>query len=357
MKQTIRHNLARYFSRTSGVATLLLALFICRFGAQANPTGGTVTQGAASFNSSGSQFTINQTSGNAVINWQIFNIGAGETTTFVQPSASSVAFNQINDVNPSLILGNLNANGYVILQNPNGFYVGGSAAISAHGLIMTTASAPAIDFSSTGPWSFNAPPPTARIVNYGKINVTGGGSAFLIASDIENNGTISAPGGKIGLYAGEQVLVSTSPDGRGLSAEVTLPTGSVDNDGKLIADAGSIAAQAKTVNQGGLIQANSAQNVNGTIELVAGDSLNVSASSVISAQGGGTGASSGGSVTLQSGNTFSDQSGSTISIAGGAQGGNGGQLEISAGSLSGIQSQIDGHASYGFLGGTFTIDP
>jgi filamentous hemagglutinin family protein len=357
MKFIVKNNLTRYFRRASAVATLLLASSICQFSAQANPTGGTVTQGAASFNTSGSQFTINQTSGNAVINWQSFNIGAGETTTFVQPSSSSVAFNQINDVNPSQILGNLNANGYVVLQNPNGFYVGGTAAITAHGLIMTTASAPAIDFSSTGPWSFNAPPPAAKIINYGKINVTGGGSAFLIASDIENNGTISAPGGKIGLYAGEQVLVSTSPDGRGLSAEVTLPTGSVDNEGKLIADAGSIAAQAKTVNQGGLIQANSAQNVNGTIELVAGDSLNVGASSVISAQGGGTGASSGGSVTLQSGNTFSDQSSSTISIAGGAQGGNGGQLEISAGSLIGIQSQIDGHASSGFLGGTFTIDP
>jgi len=56
----------------------------------------------------------------------------------------------------------------------------------------------------------------------------------LIASDIENNGTISTPGGKIGLYAGAKVLVSMSPDGRGLSAQVTLPEGSVDNHGNLI---------------------------------------------------------------------------------------------------------------------------
>jgi hypothetical protein len=245
----------------------------------------------------------------------------------------------------------------VILQNPNGFAIGGTATITAHNLIMTTASTPAIDLSSSGPWSFSAPPPTAKIVNYGQINVTGGGSAFLIASDIENNGTISAPSGKIGLYAGEQVLVSSSPDGRGLSTEVTLPTGSVDNEGKLIADAGSIVAQARTVNQGGLIQANSVQNINGTIELLASDSVDLSASSAISAHGDATGTSSGGSVVVKSDNNFSDQAGSSINISGGAQGGNGGQAEISAPQMGSIQSVVNGQAASGFAGGTLTIDP
>jgi hypothetical protein len=222
---------------------------------------------------------------------------------------------------------------------------------------MTTASTPAIDLSSSGPWSFSAPPPSAKIENCGQINITGGGSAFLIASDIENNGTISAPSGKIGLYAGEQVLVSSSPDGRGLSAQVTLPTGSVDNEGRLIADAGSIVAQAKTVNQGGLIQADSVQNINGTIELLASDSVNLGASSGISAHGDATGTSSGGSVVVKSDNNYSDQAGSSINISGGAQGGNGGQAEISAPQMGSIQSVVNGQAASGFAGGTLTIDP
>jgi filamentous hemagglutinin family protein len=324
---------------------------------QANPTGGVVAQGAASFSSSGSQFTINQTSPTAFINWQTFNIGAGETTTFHQPSSASVTWNYINDPNASSINGNLNANGYVVLQNPNGFMVGGAAAITAHGLVMTTASTPNLNLGGSGAWTFDAPPPTAKIVNYGKINVTGGGSAYLIANNIENNGAISAPGGKIGLYAGKQVLVSMSPDGRGLSVQVTLPQGSVDNNGNLTADAGSIVAQAQTVNQNGLVQANSVQDVHGTIELVASSAVNLGASSVISAHGDVQGASAGGSVTIESDNSFSDQAGSTINIAGGAQGGNGGQAEISAPEMGDINTSVNGQAAAGFDGGIFTLDP
>jgi filamentous hemagglutinin family protein len=335
----------------------LLTWLACRFEARANPVGGTVTQGSATFNTSGSQFTINQTSPNAFINWQSFNIGVGETTTFNQPSANSIAWNQINDVNPSQILGNLNANGYVVLQNANGFYIGGQAAITTHGLIMTTASSANVNLSSGGPWSFNATPPTAKIQNYGQINITGGGTAFLIAADIFNGGTINAPNGHIGLYDGETVLVSTSPNGQGLNAEVTLPQGSVDNEGNLTANGGSVIAQAQFMNQNGIIQATSAQNVNGTIELVGSSSVTLGANSAISAQGGAQGVSSGGSVTIQAGNTFSDQPGSTIDVAGGIQGGNGGHVELSAPQMGAINTTINGQAVDGFAGGTLTIDP
>ena len=323
--------------------------------AYGNPTTttATVSQGTASFsNPSSSQLTIT-TSANAFINWQSFNIGAGETTTFIQPSSSSVVWNQINDPNPSQILGTLNANGYVVLQNQSGFYIGGSAAINTHGLVMTTAPSTMPNLSGGGAWQFNAPPPTAQIINYGQINIAGGGSAFLIASDIENRndstgtGTISAPGGKIGLYAGQQVLVSTSPDGRGLSAQVTLPQGSVDNAGNLVADAGSIIAQAKTVNQGGLIQADSVQNINGVIELLASDSLTLGASSDIEAHGDNTSAnaSPGGFVVLKSDNTFADNAGSKINVARGTGtgGGQGGIVEIFGNNLlnaSSIKSSI-----------------
>src|ERR1043166_9532749 len=206
----------------------------------ANPVGPIVTQGRASFASQGSTFTI-RTSDRAYIDWQSFNIGLGETTTFLQPSSSSLVWNRINDPNVSQILGNLNANGYVVLQNQSGFFIGGQASISTHGLLMTTVPVPAPDLFSGGAWQFNAPPPTANIINYGAIQASRGGSIFVIGEHIENHGTISAPGGDIELCAGKQVMISERPDGRGLSAQVTLPEGSVDNSGRVIADAGTIA--------------------------------------------------------------------------------------------------------------------
>jgi len=338
-------------------ASMMSCVFLAEFRASANPTGGTVSQGAASFSSSGSTYTIKSTTANTYINWQSFNIGSGETTVFNEPSSSSVVWNHINDANPSQILGNLNANGYVILQNQHGFYVGGTAAITAHGLVMTTSPTPAPNLSSGGAWEFDAPPPAADIINYGKITINGGGSAYLIADYIQNKGSISAEQGNIGLYAGKQVLLSTSPDGRGINAKVTLPAGSVDNEGKLVADGGTIAALAQTVNQNGVIQANSVRNINGIIELVAGDTMNLGPNSILSAHGDSSGISSGGSITVKSDNTFSDQIGSSINIAGGAQGGNGGALEISAPNMEGIESHINAHATGGFRGGTMLIDP
>jgi filamentous hemagglutinin family protein len=321
-----------------------LSVLCWTFSAPANPIGGTVNQGKATFTSQGSQFTINQTTPGAYINWQSFNIGLGETTTFNQLSSSSVVWNHINDPNASQILGNLNANGYVILQNQNGFFIGGQAVINTHGLLMITAPIPMPDLSTGGPWDIKAPPPTASIINLGQISTDKGGSVFLIAHDIQNQGTISAPAGNIGLYAGQEVLVSDRPDGRGLSARVTLPSGSVDNSGKLIADAGTIALNAQVVNQGGVIQANSVREVNGAIELVASDSLNIGANSTISAQGDSQGTSPGGMVVLHSGNSYADTPTSTISVSGGAAGGRDGLVEIfgHGTSLSTVQSRIDG---------------
>ena len=333
-----------------------LVLFACVRGVLANPIGGTVQHGRATFTSQGPQLTI-RTSDRAFINWQSFNIGLGETTTFIQPSSSSLVWNRINDPNPSQILGNLNANGYVVLQNSSGFYIGGQAAITTHGLLLTTAPIQMPDLSSGGPWQFNAPPPTAKIINYGHINVGEGSSAFLISNEIENHGSISAPGGQIGLFAGKQVLLSERPDGRGLSARVRLPQGSVDNDGELIADAGTIEMRAEVVNQGGLLQANSVREHNGVIELIASDAINLGPNSVIQAHGDSQGVSSGGSVTLKSDGSLTDSTGSRIDVSGGAQGGNGGDIELSASKMNNFRSTIDAHAQTGFSSGKLLLDP
>ena len=83
-----------------GLATSLLAGQT----ALANPQGGAVAGGAATITqTSPTRLDITQTTAKGIINWQSFNIGAGQTTTFVQPSASSVTWNYISDPSASSI--------------------------------------------------------------------------------------------------------------------------------------------------------------------------------------------------------------------------------------------------------------
>ncbi|MGD0743794.1 MAG: filamentous hemagglutinin N-terminal domain-containing protein [Verrucomicrobiota bacterium] len=322
----------------------------------ANPTGMTVQSGSATVAANGSRLAIT-TSPLAVLNWQSFNIGAGETTIFNQPSVSSVVVNNIHDANASQIYGSLQANGMVVLMNKNGFYFGPNSFIQTAGLIVSTANCIPPQ-NSGGSWEFNGPPPLASIVNYGQIQIGNGGSAFLIADQVENHGDIEAPGGTVGLASGQTVLLSERPDGRGMSMQVTLPKGSVNNYGTIVADGGTIAMNAKVVNQNGFVQANSVSDRNGVIELVASDQLNLGAGSQILARGDDSaGGSSGGSVTVRSGNNFSDDVGSRIDVSGGSQGGNGGGVEISAPNISSLNSSLAAGAQAGWNGGELFLDP
>ena len=303
----------------------------------ANPQGMTVAGGSASATTVGSILNLN-VSDRAVLNWQSFNIAAGEKTVFNQPSSTSVVWNQILDSHPSSIFGAIQANGIVVLANQQGFWFGPDSVVKTAGFIATTSSAPPMGFFSGGPWSISNPVISASIINYGQIEVASGGSLFLIAEKVENHGVLSAPDGTLGLYAGKEVVVSDRPDGRGFSAKVTLPEGSVDNMGKLIANAGSIALYAQVVNQGGLVQADSVREVNGVIEFFGSDAVTLGPGSQTLARGdqssvltgGSQHLSPGGQVVIRSDAIVSSDATATVSVAGGTLGGDGGRVELSA---------------------------
>lgn len=323
----------------------------------ANPTGMTVAAGHATAQQLGSQLNISVSQA-AILDWQSFNIAAGETTSFLQPSANSVVLNVIGGASPSQIFGGLNAHGTVILENANGFYFGPDSMVKVGGsFIATTAPVPP-DLGSGAGWQFTGLPPLAGIVNYGQIEVGTGKSLFLIAENLENHGRLTAPQGSVELAAGQSVLVSESPDGRGLSAKVTLPRGTVNNLGQIVADGGSILLEAQVVNQGGLLQADSIQNENGAIELVASEQLNLDGASRIQARGDDSaGGSPGGTVVLKSGNVYTDATGSQIVTTGGLLGGNGGQVEVSAPNIESLASSMDASAQPGYTAGLFSLDP
>ena len=350
---------AKLFRNNRQWLSFAIALFATLRGWRllANPQGGTVVSGSASTQVNGSQ--LNVTVGqNTFLNWSSFNIQKGETTTFIQPGSDSIVFNNIGGNSASQIWGTLQANGTVILANAYGFYFGPDSMIKVGGNFIATTSPLTPDMGAGSSWQFTGMPPLASIVNYGTVQVGQNKSLYLISENVENHGTLNAPGGSIGLYAGKEVLVSERADGRGLSATVQMPSGSVDNQGNIIANAGAIALQAQVVNQNGVIQADSVQNQNGVIELTASDALNLGDNSKILARGDEAAAgSAGGTVSLKSEGSFSDTAASEILTTGGARGGNGGNVEVSAENILSLDSRMDASAQTGSTAGRFLLDP
>ena len=81
---------------------LLMALAIVSTCALANPENPTVVHGSATFSQPNAN-TLNITTGTnrAIINWQGFSIGKGQTTNFIQPNSNSAVLNRVTGKNPS----------------------------------------------------------------------------------------------------------------------------------------------------------------------------------------------------------------------------------------------------------------
>ena len=334
----------------------LLALAAWTPASRANPEGLAVVSGCASAWTNGSHLSLTVSS-DAVLDWRRFNLEPGDVTTIHQPSADSVVWICIDDPENSRVDGILHANGRVILLNQSGFYFGANSAVHAASLIVSSVplkNSVAPDFTSKA--RFDAVS-GSTIVMHGQMEAAPDGSVILVAEDIQNHGVMRAPGGVVRLCAGKEVLLSEWPDGCGLSASVRLPAGSIDNTGQLIADAGTVALHAQVVNQNGDIQANSVRERQGMIALVASEAVNLGANSLLQASGSADTVSDGGSIHIQSAQTLTDQCGSWIKTSGGAQGGNGGAVEICATRMDGFHSRIEAAAQPGWTGGRLLFDP
>jgi len=180
--------------------------------AQALPTGGAFTKGMGTINppTPGNEMVVNQTSQRAVIDWTTFNIGNGGTVTFTQPGASSVAVNRVGpSAGLSTIDGILNANGHVMILNPNGVLFGKNASVNVGGLIASTGNLTDDNQFMNASLPFGITGATAGSVeNRGTITVAGAGLAAFVAPSIINSGTITAASGRIMLGAAQAATVS-----------------------------------------------------------------------------------------------------------------------------------------------------
>src|SRR3954462_7124653 len=192
--------------------TPLLALGLTQ--ATAGPEGASVVGGAATIQGQGGPAVIvNQSSSNAVINWNTFNIRANESVRFNQPGASSVALNRVTGgLGPSEIMGSLTANGRVFIINRDGILFGPGSVVNTAGFLATTNDIKNADFMA-GRYNFNIPGrPDASIVNQGRITATSGGFAALVAPGVRNSGTITATLGTVALASGNSFTLDMYGD-------------------------------------------------------------------------------------------------------------------------------------------------
>ena len=172
--------------------------------AQALPTGGQVAAGAATISQpNAASLLVNQSSQNAILNWQSFSIGAGNSVVFQQPAASSIALNRVLGNNASAIFGSLTSNGQIFLVNPSGVLFGASANVSVGGLAASTLGIKDSDFLA-GRYSFTNGGTAGSVVNQGTIT-TLSGYAALIGPQVSNSGIINARMGSVAMAGGDRV--------------------------------------------------------------------------------------------------------------------------------------------------------
>ncbi len=250
--------------------------------AWANPLGPQVVNGTANFNQVGNLLTVNNTNG-TIINWNSFSIGANETTRFNQSSATSSVLNRVISNDPSVLLGTLSSNGQVWLINPAGIMVGQGATIDVAGFVASTLNVANQDFLA-GRLNFGATPNAGSIQNYGQITTPSGGSVYLVAPSVTNNGIINAPNGEVILAAGQtvQLLDTGTP---GVSVAITGAAGNATNLGQIISEAGQIGIAGVLVNNSGTLNASSVVKQGGRIFLQASGDAYVNGQGSIVATG------------------------------------------------------------------------
>ncbi|WP_457447784.1 two-partner secretion domain-containing protein [Roseateles sp. P5_E4] len=186
-----------------------LALALCLAAAypaaHALPQGAQVVQGQVAIRPG----LIQQGSDKAIVNWQSFSIAAGEGLRIQQPSVNSVLLNRVVGGDPSLILGQMQANGRVFLINPRGIVFGRGSQVDVGGLVAST-----LDLSDTafiaGNYRFSAGAGASALQADGSISAPGG-TVALVAPQLSVGGSIAAR--RVGLGAASTVQVDVEGDG------------------------------------------------------------------------------------------------------------------------------------------------
>lgn len=272
-----------------GLVSLVVSGFISSVAlaapaSNALPTGGAVVSGNVAIATNAATMNINQASSKSVINWQTYNIGSAATVNYNFAQAGSSSLNRVLSNNPSEIYGRLNANGKVILVNPNGIVFGSGSSVNVGSLVATTMNIKDADYLNDK-LVFTRDGSIGKVLNEGTITAEDKGYIALLAPEVVNKGVIKAVMGSVSMAAGEKIELTL--DNSGLKTVILEPSTVktlIDNKALIEAKGGVVYLGAKEANaildtvmnlkNSGIVEATAMNNTNGKI-ILDGDNIEV----------------------------------------------------------------------------------
>jgi len=325
------------------------------------PTDAQIAAGTVTIQQAGQTMQVIIASDKEILNWQEFSIAQGESVNFQQPGTDSVLLIRVLGSAPTSILGQITANGKVLLLNPSGVVYGSTAQDTLNGgLVISTLNMTNADFMA-GNYTFINDGSAEQILIQGTLSTAG--YLALIAPQIVNEGSIVTDGpGAIVLGAGDKVtltmqgdtLASMTVDQNNADAFITN-NGVINADGgRIVLTAGNSGDQNRTIiNIGGSIITN---GVDGAIQLnaiggdvtinamldssfigiTAGDSITINATSGILFDGGINATTANLFINADTSNLGSDLN--VISNTGAITGVNMGTITLNSGATTGASN-------------------
>ncbi|RCW68210.1 filamentous hemagglutinin N-terminal domain-containing protein [Pseudorhodoferax soli] len=329
----------------------LAALLACQAQAQSLPGNATVVNGVVNVQRFTNGVQVTNTPG-AIVHWDGFSIGAGNTVRFVQQAPSSAVLNRVTGNTPSQIHGALQSNGRVFLLNPNGILFGAGARVDVAGLLASTLDIADRDFLD-GKYDFKCFNAIACEAGVDALNPTNnrvvlqdgsqistrqageGGQVWLVARDrvvMEKGSRIEAPSGQVMAATAREVSI-TSPALGQIRFTLTGTAGSrIDLDGEIEVPRGAAGFFADTVRFAGAVRARSDVGAAGQIVANAAAKVVVDADARLDVSG--TPGADAGAVRLGATQQVTVSAAAEIAADGGVPGagggGKGGLIELSA---------------------------
>ncbi len=299
--------IARAAALAVGGAAATMLGAVLGSGVMAAPKDGVVRQGQATITQGVLETSVVQRSERAIIDWRSIDLRSIESLRFYQPAASSMTLNRVTGGEPSQILGNITANGNVLLVNPQGIVFGPSSRINVGGLVATTANIADDSFMQGGNvLRFDqAGSATGQVVQQGVVTVAQGGLAAFVARQVRNEGYVTGRLSRVAMAGADRFVLDLAGDSlirltldrsaleQTLDAQGRPLSARVDQLGQVRVEGGRIELLAGTVDQlldnaihvKGDMRAVAVEGRDGVIRLTGSGSTDVELSGVVQATG------------------------------------------------------------------------